>query len=169
MREMVEGKMGQYAHANEPVHHVPYLYNYVGQPWKTQDRVRTILDTLYGPGPDGYLGDEDNGQMSAWFIMSALGFYPICPGRALYLLGSPLVTRASVRLGEGKTLRIEAHDNSAVNRYVQKVLLNGKEISRPWFTHDEIAKGGELKFHMGPTPNKGWGSGPQDPPPACRR
>jgi len=167
MREMVAGKMGQYAHANEPVHHVPYLYNYVGQPWKTQDKVRTILETLYGSGPDGYLGDEDNGQMSAWFIMSALGFYPICPGKPIYLIGSPLVTRADVRLGEGKTLRVEAHNNSAGNRYVQKAFLNGVELGRTWFTHQEIETGGELKFIMGDQPDKSWGSSPKQRPPAC--
>jgi len=167
MREMEAGGMGQYAHGNEPVHHVPYLYNYAGQPWKGQEKARRVMEKLYGAGPDGLLGDEDNGQMSAWFIFSALGFYPICPGRPIYALGSPLVDRAVVHQSGGKPFVVEAENNSKENKYVQAVFFDGKEQSRNWFEHQRITDGATLKFVMGPEPNKEWGNRPEDAPPSC--
>ena len=167
MREMEAGGMGQYAHANEPVHHVPYLYNYAGRPWKTQEKVRHIMENLYTPKPDGLLGDEDNGQMSAWFIFSAMGFYPLCPGRPYYALGSPLVDKAVVHLADGKQLIVQARDNSPANRYVQAVTFDGEPYGRTWIEHDQLMKGGTLEFVMGPEPNTEWGSGTEAAPPSC--
>ncbi|RMG22130.1 MAG: glycoside hydrolase family 92 protein [Bacteroidetes bacterium] len=157
MTEMVLGGMGQYAHGNQPVHHVPYLYNFAGQPWKTQQRVRAIMDQLYGPGPDGLCGDEDNGQMSAWYIFSALGFYPVCPAKPQYVLGTPLFKKATVHLPNGKTFVVEAPNNSEENPYVQSVLLNGAPYEKNWISHEHILNGGTLIFQMGNTPNETFG------------
>jgi predicted alpha-1,2-mannosidase len=159
MIEMVRANMGQYAHGNEPVHHVSYLYNYAGQPWKTQMWVRRIMDELYGPGPDGLCGDEDNGQMSAWYILSALGFYPVCPGKPLYDIGSPLFKEVTISLPNGNNFFIVASDNSQKNRYIQSLKLNGKEHQNTWLSHSDILKGGKLEFQMGEQPNKSWGNG----------
>ncbi len=160
IHEMTEAKMantGQYAHINEPCHHVIYLYNYANQPWKTQKWVRHIVDNFYLPGPAGWLGDEDNGQMSAWYIFSALGFYPTNPGQPVYALGTPLFDRASIRLENGKMFTVEASRKSQADLYVQSATLNGKPLSRAWITHDEIVKGGALRFILGPKPNEKWG------------
>jgi len=167
MREQALGKMGQYAHANEPLHHVLYLYAYAGQPYKTQRHVRDVMERLYGPGPDGLLGDEDTGQMSAWFLFSALGFYPVCPGQPIYVLGSPLVREAVLRLPRGRTFTIRAPGNSPENVYVQSVQLNGEPLSRTWFHHETLLRGGTLTFQMGPKPNMAWGSRQQDAPPGA--
>ena len=152
MTEMVNGKMGLYAHGNEPVHHVIYLYNYVEEPWKTQKLVRQVLDNLYGYGPEGYPGDEDNGQMSAWYIFSAMGFYPVCPGKPVYDIGSPLFPETKINLENGKKFIIKAYNNSPENMYVQSIKLNGNPLKRTWIKHSEIMKGGILEFEMGPTP-----------------
>jgi len=165
MREMKAAGMGQYAHGNEPVHHVIYLYDYVGQPWKTQKRVREVMEKLYGPDPGGYLGDEDNGQMSAWYIFGALGFYPVCPGQPVYAIGSPLFPDATINLPGGRTFIILAVNNSKDNVYIQSAKLNGKPLDRPWLRHAEIINGGKLEFVMGPRPNKSWGSKPENAPP----
>jgi predicted alpha-1,2-mannosidase len=160
IHEMTEAKMqnmGQYAHINEPVHHVIYLYDYVGQPWKTQKWVHEVMDKLYKPGPDGWLGDEDNGQTSSWYIFSALGFYPVTPGQPVYALGSPLFDRATLHLENGKMFTVEAVKNSPRDIYVQSVSLNGQALDRPWITHFEIRKGGVLRFRLGQLPNKSWG------------
>ncbi|MCD4783027.1 MAG: GH92 family glycosyl hydrolase [Candidatus Eremiobacteraeota bacterium] len=157
MREMESAGLGQYAHSNEPVHHVPFLYNQAGQPWKTQEIVRKIMDGQYGSGPDGFVGDEDNGQMSAWYIFNALGFYPTCPGKPIYEIGSPLFKKAKINLPNGKKLVVEAKNNSKENVYVQSVKLNGRELMQPRFEHKDIANGGKLEFVMGSEPNKGWG------------
>ncbi|GAA4339338.1 GH92 family glycosyl hydrolase [Flaviaesturariibacter amylovorans] len=148
-----DGIIGNYVHGKEPSHHVPYLYNWTGAPWKTQERVRHILPRMYRPEPGGLGGNDDCGQMSAWYLFSALGFYPVTPGSGEYAIGSPLVQSATLRLG-GKTLRIEAAHQSAQNVYVQSVTLNGKRLTRPFIRHADLVQGGTLRFVMGPVVNK---------------
>lgn len=154
MTEMVLANKGQYAHGNQPIQHMPYLYAYTDQPWKTQKWVRSILDDLYKPTPDGYCGDEDNGQMSAWYVMSALGFYPVTPGHPSYVLGSPLFKKATISLFNGKTLEIEAINNSPQNFYVEKIELNGTKYEHNWISHEDIMNGGKLTFYMDNKPEK---------------
>lgn len=154
MVEMVVAGLGQYEHGNQPIHHMPYLYDYAGQPWKTQFRVRQIMDKVYNPGPKGYPGDEDQGSMSAWYVFSALGFYPITPGSTQYAIGSPLFSRASISLENGRTFTVTAENNSRENVYIQSATLNGRPIERNWIDHSEIMAGGELHFVMGPEPDK---------------
>jgi predicted alpha-1,2-mannosidase len=144
-----DGIIGNYVHGNEPGHHIPYLYNWTDRPWQTQARVRLILDTMYGPGVDGLCGNDDAGQMSAWYVFSALGFYPVCPGSSRYAIGSPLVERATLNLENGNTLTIRAVNQSPENVYVHKVELNGREINRLYLQHDELMAGGEIVFYMG--------------------
>lgn len=148
-----------YNHANEPVHHVPYLFNYTDKPWLTQKWVRKILENAYDVGPYGIMGNDDVGQMSAWYILSAIGFHPICQGDNKYWLGSPLFSRVEISLDDryyhGKTFSVIAQHTSDENVYVQKVSLNGKELKRPYIFHDEIVRGGELIFEMGKEPNEG--------------
>jgi predicted alpha-1,2-mannosidase len=165
MREMKAVGMGQYAHNNEPVHHVLYLYDYVGQPWKTQKWVRQVMDTVYRPEPAGMIGDDDNGQMSAWFVFSAMGFYPVCPGKPQYAIGSPLFPRISIRLVNGRQLVIRAKFISKRNIYIQQASFNGHSYSRNWIDHADLMKGGKLEFIMGPNPNQDWGSRISDLPP----
>ncbi len=147
-----------YNHANEPVHHIPYLFNYTNKPWLTQRWVRTILESAYDVGPYGIMGNEDVGQMSAWYILSAMGFHPVCQGDNKYMIGSPLFDKMEIKLNKGyykgESFIIEAKNNSNENVYVQKVSLNGKELDRPYIFHREITNGGELLFEMGSTPNK---------------
>jgi len=138
MTEMTAGHMGQYAHGNEPVHHVLYLYDFAGQPWKAQRAIRKVVTTLYGPGPAGLLGDEDNGQMSAWYLFSSLGFYPVTPGVPQYVIGSPLFTKATLSLANGKQLIISAPENSDENVYIRSVTFNGKEYNKPWLSHSDL-------------------------------
>lgn len=149
-----DGIIGNYVHGNEPGHHIAYLYNWTDRPWQTQARVRMIMDTMYGPGEDGLCGNDDAGQMSAWYIFSALGFYPVCPGSPRYAIGSPVVESATLHLENGKTFRIEAKNQSADNVFVQKVDVNGRTIARRYLTHDELVSGGTIMFFMGPRPNK---------------
>lgn len=156
----VTGAIGQYVHGNEPSHHVAYLYDYAGSPWKTQDRVREIMETKYTIDSRGLSGNDDMGQMSAWFVFSALGFYPVTPGSSIYQIGSPLFERAVIDLGPyyaKRTFIITAQDNSGDNKFIQSVTLNGEVLDRPWVTHSEITGGGQLVFKMGPEPNKKWG------------
>jgi predicted alpha-1,2-mannosidase len=143
-----DGIIGNYVHGNEPSHHVAYLYDWTDQPWKTQERVRMILKKQYGPAPDGLGGNDDTGQMSAWYIFTALGFYPVAPGSDKYWLGSPAIQSAVLQLDNGKTFRIEARDQSDKNVYVKKILLNGQPLTRRWLTHQEIMDGGVLVFFM---------------------
>jgi predicted alpha-1,2-mannosidase len=164
MTEMVNADMGQYAHGNQPIQHMIYLYNYVGQPWKAQKWLRFTMEHLYGPGPDGYCGDEDNGQTSAWYVMSALGFYPVCPGVPQYVLGSPLFSKASLALPGGVTFIIEAVENTADRPYIRSAALNGIEHTRTWVGHDEIRKGGTFRLEMSGTPNTKRGTAPGDFP-----
>ena len=147
MREMQLADMGQYAHGNQPAQHMLYLYNWCGQPWKAQHWVRETMDRLYSPTPDGYCGDEDNGQTSAWYVWSALGFYPVCPGSGQYVIGSPALERAEIRMPGGKVLRVEAPE-SATKRYVASVSLNGKTVKENWLSAAELRKGGKLVFKM---------------------
>jgi len=147
-----EGIIGNYVHGNEPSHHVAYLYNWMGQPWKTQERVRMILPNQYKPTPDGLGGNDDCGQMSAWYIFSSLGFYPVCPGSGEYAIGSPSVDGASVRLGNGKVLTIVVNNQSDKNIYVQKIELDGKPANMLFLKQDDIKDGGKLAFWMGPKP-----------------
>ena len=165
MREVEHAKMGQYAHINEPDHHVLFFYDYVGQPWKTQQAVRRVMDELYDP--NGMVGDEDTGEMSAWYVFNAAGFYPFCPGTPYYLIGSPLFEETAIRLANGKTFTVRARDNKPENRFIQSALLNGQPFTKTWLAHDIITSGGLIEFQMGPKPNEKWGSAPGDQPPNC--
>jgi predicted alpha-1,2-mannosidase len=160
----ITGMIGQYAHGNEPSHHMAYLYNFAGQPWKTQRRVRQILDSLYTAGPDGLCGNEDCGQMSAWYVLSALGFYPVTPGSDYYVIGTPLFKKAVITLENGNTFAIRAPHVSDKNIYIQSASLNGLPLTRSFLSHDEIMQGGDLVFGMGPNPNHHWGTGRDDIP-----
>jgi predicted alpha-1,2-mannosidase len=153
------GMIGNYVHGNEPSHHVPYLPCYTGSPWKAQQRVRQILQQMYRPGPDGLCGNDDCGQMSAWYVFSALGFYPVAPGSNQYVLGSPCVARAVVDVGQGRRLTVVAENQGPRNVYVQEVWLNGEAVQRNYLTHDEVTAGGELRFVMGAIPALGRGTG----------
>jgi len=158
IREMQITNTGQYAHGNQPVQHMIYLYNYSGQPWKTQNRLRQIMDKLYSSAPDGYCGDEDNGQTSTWFVFSALGFYPVCPGTQQYVIGSPLFDRVELKLENGNSFVIRAQNNGSGKPYLQSVKLNGQDHGRTWISHQEITDGGKLEFSMGDIPDKTWGT-----------
>jgi predicted alpha-1,2-mannosidase len=149
-----DGIIGNYVHGNEPSHHVAYLYNWTSQPWKAQERVRMILNAMYKPTPDGLGGNDDCGQMSAWYIFSSLGFYPVAPGSDRYYFGSPNVTEATLNLENGNVFRITAKNPSAKNVYVSKIELNGKRLSRNHITHKEIMDGGELVYYMSAKPAK---------------
>jgi predicted alpha-1,2-mannosidase len=160
------GLVGLYAQGNEPSFHIPYLYDFSGQPWKTQQRVRQLLDVWYGDGPLGIPGDDDGGATSSWYVLSALGFYPVCPGSPVYEIGSPLFAKAVIRMANGKEFAIVANQVSAQNKYIQSARLNGKPLDKPWFSHAEIAGGGTLILEMGEKPNRDWGSTPEDAPPS---
>lgn len=164
MREMQVMNMGQYAHGNQPIQHMVYLYNYSGEPWKAQYWVREIMNKLYTAAPDGYCGDEDNGQTSAWYVFSALGFYPVCPGTDQYILGAPLFKSARLHLENGKTITIKADNNLPANRYIQEMKVNGKSYSRNYLTHDQLLKGANIRLQMGSVPNKQRGTGEKDAP-----
>ena len=164
MREMQVMNMGQYAHGNQPIQHMVYLYNYSGEPWKAQHWVREIMDKLYTAGPDGYCGDEDNGQTSAWYVFSALGFYAVCPGTDQYILGTPLFKSAKLHLENGKTVTIKASNNNTDNRYVKDMKVNGKAFTRNYLTHDQLLKGANIQYQMSPTPNKQRGTTEKDIP-----
>jgi predicted alpha-1,2-mannosidase len=158
IREMQIMNMGNYAHGNQPIQHMIYLYNYAGEPWKTQFHVREVLDKLYNYTPDGYCGDEDNGQTSAWYVFSALGFYPVTPGTGEYVLGSPLFDRVTLSLENGKKFVVESHGNSREDVYVEKVKLFGKELEKNFITHEQIMKGGQLLFKMASEPDRSRGT-----------
>ncbi|MCW0435085.1 GH92 family glycosyl hydrolase [Xanthomonas sacchari] len=162
----IDGMVGQYAHGNEPSHHVAYLYAYAGQPYKTQAMVRRLLREQYHDARNGLSGNEDCGQMSAWFVLSALGLYAVDPVSANYVLGSPLFKRAELDVGNGRTLRIVAHGNSATNVYIQSARWSGKPYTRSWLRHADLAAGGTLELEMGPKPNTAFGAGKDDLPPS---
>ncbi len=157
------GNVGQFSMANEPSLHVPYLYNYAGQPWKTQKRIRQLLRTWFRNDLMGVPGDEDGGGMTSFVVFSSLGFYPVTPGFSAYNIGSPLFAKASIALGNGRIFEIEARHVSADNKYIQSATLNGRPWSQPWFDHSDIAEGGKLVLVMGDKPNKAWGSGAVPP------
>jgi predicted alpha-1,2-mannosidase len=157
MREMQVMDMGQYAHGNQPIQHMVYLYNYAGAPWKTQYWAREIMDKLYSATPDGYCGDEDNGQTSAWYVFSALGFYPVCPGSNEYVLGSPLFKSVKIELGNGKEITITADNNSLENRYITEMNFNGKKYTKNYVAHEDLMKGAKINFTMSPAPDKSRG------------
>ena len=160
------GLVGLYAQGNEPSFHIPYLYDFSGQPWKAQKRIRQLLDLWYGDGPLGIPGDDDGGETSSWYVLSALGFYPECPGSPVYEIGSPIFAESSITMGNGKILKVTANHVSAQNKYIQSAMLNGKPWGKAWFAHADIAAGGELVLEMGSQPNVTWGSRPEDAPPS---
>ena len=164
MREMVMANMGQFAPGNQPMQHVVYLYNYAGEPWKSQYWARKVMKQLYNSTQDGYPGDDDQGQTSAWYVLSALGFYPVCPGTDQYVFGSPLFDKASIAVRDGKRFTITANHQSPENVYIQSALLNGMPLTRNYLLHDEIASGGSLVLEMGPSPNLERGTHPEDRP-----
>ena len=157
-REMQIVNMGQYAHGNQPIQHMIYLYDWAGAPWKAQYHVRDVMKRLYSATPDGYPGDEDNGQTSAWYVWSALGFYPVTPTLGQYAIGSPLFQKVTLTMPNGKTLTIEAGNNGPDNVYIQSVKLNGVPHDMAYVTREALARGGTLRFVMGSVPNKGWAS-----------
>lgn len=160
----ITGLIGQYAHGNEPSHHMAYLYDYVGQPWKTQRRVRQIMDDFYLPEPAGLIGNEDCGQMSAWYVMSAAGFYPVTPGAPLYAIGTPLFSEIRFNLENGKSFAVKARGVSDQNIYIQSATLNGHPYHYSYLLHKDLMNGGELVFQMGPQPNFDWGASIADIP-----
>ncbi len=153
----ITGLIGQYAHGNEPSHHIAYMYNYIQRPWKTQERVREIMEKFYNNTPDGLVGNEDCGQMSAWYVFSALGFYPVNPASGQYVFGSPIVNEAIMLLPSGMTFKMVVENNSPQNKYIQSVTLNGKPYTKNYITHHDIMIGGMLIIKMGNVPNKKWG------------
>lgn len=158
--EDIAGLIGQYIHGNEPSHHVAYLYVYAGAPWRTQERLAQIVESQYKPAPDGLSGNDDLGQMSAWLVFTALGFYPVAPGSNEYVIGRPFVDRAVLNLPDGKTFRVVADGLTPANRYVASVSLNGRLLDRSFITDSEIRAGGELRFRMSQTANPHWGTAP---------
>ncbi len=164
IREMQIVNMGNYAHGNQPIQHMIYLYNYAGAPWKTQKKVRTVLDKLYSATPDGYCGDEDNGQTSAWYVFSALGFYPVTPATDQYVIGSPLFEKVSLKLENGKTFTIYSNNKLTDNYFIQSARLNGKKLTHSFLTYEAIQNGGEISFNMSADPNIKWGAEREDLP-----
>ncbi|MFD1769952.1 GH92 family glycosyl hydrolase [Sphingobacterium suaedae] len=164
IREMQVANMGQYAHGNQPIQHMIYLYNHVGAPWKAQYWVRETMKRMYSPLPDGYCGDEDNGQTSAWYVFSALGFYPVTPATDEYVLGTPLFKKAVLHLSNGKQIRIQAPDNSTENRFIHALKWNGKTYPKNYIKHSELVKGATLSFDMRSEPNKSRGTNKTDLP-----
>lgn len=164
IREMQIMNMGNYAHGNQPIQHMIYLYNYTTEPWKAQTRVREVMDRLYNYTPDGYCGDEDNGQTSAWYVFSALGFYPVTPGTGEYVLGTPLFRKATVTLADGRELVVNAPENSSENLYVKDVRLNGRTVDVNYVTHEQLTAGGKLEFTMGSEPARERGKAPSARP-----
>jgi predicted alpha-1,2-mannosidase len=164
IREMQIVNMGNYAHGNQPIQHMIYLYNYAGQPWKSQEKARDIMKKLYSATPDGYCGDEDNGQTSAWYVFSALGFYPVTPGTTQYVFGSPLFDKVTMTMQNGNKFIVEARDNSEQNDYIESATLNNIGYENTWIDHNDIQKGGSLIFKMSGKPNKNWASGSSSRP-----
>jgi predicted alpha-1,2-mannosidase len=162
--EDMAGMIGQYVHGNEPSHHMAYLYDYAGQPWRTAERLKQIVDSQYRPTPDGLVGNDDLGQMSAWMIFTGIGFYPVAPASNEYVIGRPFIDRAVLKLPNGKLFTVTAEGVSDANPYVGKVLLNGKPLSRSFIRHEEILAGGELHFVMQAAPNKNWATRREDRP-----
>jgi predicted alpha-1,2-mannosidase len=163
------GLIGMYSQGNEPAFHIPYLYDYAGQPWKTQRLAREIMDAWYGDGPLGICGDEDGGAMSSWYVLTAMGFYPVTPGLPVYVIGSPIFQETKITQDSGKVFTITARNVSGKNKYIQSAMLNGKPLNKPWFEHSDMVNGGTLVLEMGPYPNTAWGSAPEAAPPSMSR
>jgi len=161
IREMQIMNMGNYAHGNQPIQHMIYLYNYAGQPWKAQYWIRQVMDRLYSSAPDGYCGDEDNGQTSAWYVFSALGFYPVCPGSNQYVMGTPYFDKMTLHLENGKTVTMTSEGEGC---YIQSMTLDGKKYTRNYLDHERLIKGGDIRFVMGTTPNTSRGTSAKDAP-----
>ena len=164
IREMQIVNMGNYAHGNQPIQHMIYLYNYANESYKAQEKVRKVLTELYSATPDGYCGDEDNGQTSAWYVFSSLGFYPVTPAADQYVIGSPLFKKAIINLENGNQFTIQSSNNSKDNFYIQSANLNGKDYNNSYINFDDIQKGGKLKFELSNTPNKNWANQPENVP-----
>jgi predicted alpha-1,2-mannosidase len=167
MVEMAALDMGQYAHGNEPVHHMIYLYDAAGQPWKAQSHLRLAMNQLYQATPDGLCGDEDTGQTSAWYVFSAIGFYPVCPGDTAYWIGSPLFDRATLALPGGKTFTVVAEHNGPQHSYIHGAKLNGQPFDKVYLTHDQLTAGGEIIFDMASAPDHNWATAPASRPPGA--
>ena len=159
----MSGLLGQYAQGNEPSHHVIYMYNYVGQPWKAAPLLRRMMNEMYTDQPDGLSGNEDVGQMSAWYIISTMGLYQVEPSGGKFIIGSPLFDKATLNVGGGKSFTVRAINNSDKNMYVQKVRLNGKAYTKSYIDFKDIMRGGTLELTMGPKPSK-WGTAKKDRP-----
>lgn len=164
IREMQIMNMGNYAHGNQPIQHMIYMYNYAGEPWKAQYWIREVMDKLYTAQADGYCGDEDNGQTSAWYVFSAMGFYPVCPGANQYVIGTPYFDKMTLHLENGKTMTIKAQNCSQENKYIQSLSINGTPSTKNFFTHDQLMQGGNIHYVMGSTPNKQRGISDSDAP-----
>ena len=160
----ISGLIGQYAQGNEPNHHIPYLYSFAGEPWKTAERVRKIVDTFYTNKPNGLCGNEDLGQMSAWYVFSAMGFYPLNPANGIYILGSPLMNSAEINIPNRPSFKIVAINNSRKNIYIQKATMNGKPYTQSYITHKMIMNGGVFKLYMSDRPSPNWGVKKDDRP-----
>jgi predicted alpha-1,2-mannosidase len=154
------GLHGMFPAGNEPSFHVPYLYNYSGRPWKTQRRIREIMEIWFDDDPLGLSGDEDGGALCGWYVLSAIGFYPVTPGNGLYAIGSPFFKKVRINLPDGKTFFIYSKNGSKRNKFIQSAKINGKEFNRAWLRHSEIISGGKLKFRMSERPNKNWADDP---------
>lgn len=150
----ITGLIGQYAHGNEPSHHITHMYNFVGQSWKTQELCNKIMSELYFNKPNGLAGNEDCGQMSAWYVLNAMGFYSFCPGEPVYSIGRPIFNKVEINLTNGKVFTVVAKNNSAENKYIQSAKLNGESLTTAFFTHNDIVNGGTLEFEMGANPNR---------------
>jgi predicted alpha-1,2-mannosidase len=164
IREMQIANMGQYAHGNQPIQHMIYLYNYAGEPWKTQYWSRETMNRMYKATPDGYCGDEDNGQTSAWYVFSAIGFYPVCPASDQYVLGAPLFKKVTLNLENGKKVIINAPDNSPENKYIHTLQYNGSLYDKNWLSHSGLMKGAVINIKMTDQPNKNRGIKEDDVP-----
>ena len=164
IREMTVMNMGNYAHGNQPIQHMIYLYNYAKQPWKAQYWLRQVMNKMYTPTPDGYCGDEDNGQTSAWYVFTALGFYPVCPGSNEYVVGAPLFKKATIHLENGKDVTIEAPLNSEENLYIKEMKLNGKSYTHNYFSHEDLMNGAKIQIEMSNLPNEKRGIAAEDAP-----
>jgi predicted alpha-1,2-mannosidase len=160
------GLVGQFSMGNEPSFHIPYLYNFAGEPWKTQKRIRFLLDVWFKDNIFGIPGDEDGGAMSAFVVFSAMGFYPATPGIPVYTLGSPQFKEVKINLENGNVFTLKASNASPVNKYIQSAKLNGEPLNKTWFTHEELMNGATIELEMGPKPNKKWGADPSAAPPS---
>ena len=160
----ISGMIGQYAHGNEPNHHIPYLYNYAGQPWKGADRIRQVMDTFYTDRPDGICGNEDAGEMSAWYVLSAIGFYPVNPANGQYVFGSPIINEAIINVGQNRRFNIRVLNQGRKNNYIQKILLNGRPYTKSYILHRDIVSGGDMTIEMGARPSKTFGLNVSDRP-----